>query len=256
MGPPMSEVWSVLGTCHSRLPTRNPAALHVSEYTVERELDVAHTLATRYPNTRDAAGRARLRHSRSAAAPCKGGVRRGGRGRASSSYRNHSSHRRATQATGGLHPVSVLAGYGPISTRIATEMLEAARDVYRVDLDRTGQSLQIERYTPTKRMRRLIEARDQHCCFTGCTRVPLGCDIDHTLAWQDGEATIKFDRQPIPRKSPERATMLGAGRDFQARGDSSARIRGAPLRATNALRGLAARSLRPLIAISRSEQTG
>lgn len=95
----------------------------------------------------------------------------------------------ATQAAEGPRPVSELAGYGPISTRIAAELLESARDVYRVDHDRTGQILQIERYTPTKRMRRLVEARDQHCRFPGCTRVPLGCDIDHTIAWQDGGAT-------------------------------------------------------------------
>lgn len=99
---------------------------------------------------------------------------------------------RATPITGsrtGPRPVSELAGYGPISTRIAAELLETTRDIYRVDHDRTGQVLRIERYAPTKQMRRLLAARDQHCRFPGCTRVPLSCDIDHTIAWQDGGPT-------------------------------------------------------------------
>lgn len=92
-------------------------------------------------------------------------------------------------APSGVRPVSELAGYGPISTRIAAEMIETARDIYRVDEARTGQVLRVERYRPTKQMRRLLSARDQRCRFPCCTRTALGCEIDHAVAWEDGGPT-------------------------------------------------------------------
>ncbi len=86
-------------------------------------------------------------------------------------------------------PECELDGYGPISARVARDMLDTSHNIYRVDADRVGNVLRVDRYKPTKQMRDLLRARDRHCRFPGCTRLPMSCEIDHTIDWQYGGAT-------------------------------------------------------------------
>lgn len=75
-----------------------------------------------------------------------------------------------------------LRGYGPISPEIAREAAAHAHSWNRVFVDRdTGSVIRVERYRPSKEMRRYLATRDEHCRFPGC-RVPAArCDIDHTV---------------------------------------------------------------------------
>jgi hypothetical protein len=34
-----------------------------------------------------------------------------------------------------------------------------------------------------------LVARDRHCAFPGCTRMPVACDAHHIVHWADGGAT-------------------------------------------------------------------
>ncbi|MDD7963515.1 HNH endonuclease signature motif containing protein [Microbacterium thalli] len=48
-------------------------------------------------------------------------------------------------------------------------------------------------YRPTASMRRLLQARDQHCRFPGCRRAAIRCEIDHTIDHALGGHTHIFN---------------------------------------------------------------
>ena len=96
-------------------------------------------------------------------------------------------------------PVCELDGYGPIATRVAAELLTASRNITRVDVDGAGNVLRINRYQPSKEMRRLLRARDRRCRFPGCTRLPMNCDIDHTIPWEHGGPTATTNLEHLCR---------------------------------------------------------
>ncbi|UNK47388.1 HNH endonuclease signature motif containing protein [Arthrobacter sulfonylureivorans] len=43
---------------------------------------------------------------------------------------------------------------------------------------------------PPEWLKRLIRLRDRHCREFGCTVPADQCDIDHTIAWEDGGKTV------------------------------------------------------------------
>ncbi|QIM17435.1 DUF222 domain-containing protein [Leucobacter insecticola] len=90
-----------------------------------------------------------------------------------------------------LHPPpATLAGYGPIDQASAARLSETAAswDVTYVDAD-TGALVSVERYRPSKRIRRYLRVRDQRCRFPGCAVPAIRCDIDHTIDAALGGAT-------------------------------------------------------------------
>ncbi|MHA3683998.1 HNH endonuclease signature motif containing protein, partial [Leucobacter sp. HY1908] len=91
--------------------------------------------------------------------------------------------------------VCELVGYGPIASQIAHDMLALSRNVSRVDEDEYGNVLCVDRYKPTRAMRNLLWARDRRCRFPGCTRLPITCDMDHTIAWEHGGPTTTTNLQ-------------------------------------------------------------
>ena len=46
-------------------------------------------------------------------------------------------------------------------------------------------------YAVPRDLRRLVELRDETCRFPGCRRRAERCDLDHTVAWQDGGHTAE-----------------------------------------------------------------
>lgn len=88
---------------------------------------------------------------------------------------------------------ALLAGYGPIDPDFARRLAEVAPGWDRVLTDpHTGAPLAVDRYRPSKELRRFLGARDEHCRFPGC-RVPARrCDIDHTVdAALGGETSLE-----------------------------------------------------------------
>jgi hypothetical protein len=115
-----------------------------------------------------------------------------------------------------------IPGLGPVLPDTARELLAHARTVTRILLDPYGHVLdvsdplpgpatrttdhdphtwlrQLERlpvrgiptgthgYRPTPRLRRYLTARDRTCCFPGCTRPAVRCDLDHWIPWPLGQ---------------------------------------------------------------------
>lgn len=52
-----------------------------------------------------------------------------------------------------------------------------------------GQVLAVDTYQPSKRLKQLLRARDQHCRWPGCMLRNARCDIDHTIPWAEGGKT-------------------------------------------------------------------
>lgn len=82
-----------------------------------------------------------------------------------------------------------LVGYGPLPQSVAKRIAGEAGAWEVVTVDDGGKLLSVDRYRPTPAMRRHLAARDLHCRAPGC-RVPAHrCDIDHTIAAEDGGPT-------------------------------------------------------------------
>ncbi|WP_298591611.1 HNH endonuclease signature motif containing protein [uncultured Kocuria sp.] len=86
----------------------------------------------------------------------------------------------------------VLAGHGPIGAETARELAAGAPSWQRVLTHPvTGAVLDHDRttYAVPADLRRRLRLRDGTCRFPGCRRRAERCDLDHTVAWQDGGRT-------------------------------------------------------------------
>jgi hypothetical protein len=54
-------------------------------------------------------------------------------------------------------------------------------------------------YRPSRKLRHLVRARNSRCTAPGCNRSAARCDLDHTLAWDDGGLTCECDLAPLCR---------------------------------------------------------
>lgn len=81
----------------------------------------------------------------------------------------------------GTEPAE-LVGYGPIDPG-TTRLLAAGADLWeRVFTSPiTGAVMEVDTYRPTAAQRRHLDARDEHCRFSGCRRPARFCDHDHTI---------------------------------------------------------------------------
>jgi hypothetical protein len=58
-------------------------------------------------------------------------------------------------------------------------------------------------YTPSRRLRHLISARNTRCTAPGCVRPAAACDLDHTLPWDDGGLTCQCNLATLCRHHHE-----------------------------------------------------
>ena len=54
-------------------------------------------------------------------------------------------------------------------------------------------------YHPSRKLAHLIRARSATCTAPGCRRPAARCDLDHTLAWDQGGITCECDLAPLCR---------------------------------------------------------
>ncbi|MCR2793819.1 HNH endonuclease [Microbacterium sp. zg.Y625] len=88
----------------------------------------------------------------------------------------------AATLTGESTEPAELAGYGPIDPTTARHLAATAPVWERLFTSpTTGAVLQVDTYRPSAQMRRLLDARDEHCRFPGCRRPARQCDGDHTI---------------------------------------------------------------------------
>jgi hypothetical protein len=94
-----------------------------------------------------------------------------------------------------------LEGYGPITAAVARRI--AADGTWRRLLTdpASGAVLDIgrERYTPPPDLAEHVIARDQTCRFPTCTRPAEGCDLDHTVPFEQGGTTSAANLGPLHR---------------------------------------------------------
>jgi hypothetical protein len=85
---------------------------------------------------------------------------------------------------------AVLAGSGPIDPETARRLTANAPSWTRVLTDPgSGHPLLVDRYRPSKKQRRFLATRDEHCRFPGCRMPVRRCDVDHTIDAAQGGAT-------------------------------------------------------------------
>lgn len=91
---------------------------------------------------------------------------------------------------GGSSAPGSLDGRGPIDPATARTLAGHARGWERVLTHPvSGAVLAVDRYRPSKAMRRALRARDEHCRFPGCRMPAVRCDKDHTVDFALGGET-------------------------------------------------------------------
>ena len=90
----------------------------------------------------------------------------------------------------GREPAT-LTGRGPIDLDTALRLASKAPEFTRVLTDPvTDMVVAADTYRPSASLRRYLAARDEHCRFPTCNRDARWCDIDHTVAWEDGGKSV------------------------------------------------------------------
>jgi hypothetical protein len=94
-----------------------------------------------------------------------------------------------------------LAGYGPITAEVARRI--AANGTWRRILTdpASGAVLDVgrQRYTPPADLAEHVIVRDRTCRFPTCTRPAAGCDVDHTVPYEQGGPTSDGNLDPLHR---------------------------------------------------------
>jgi len=95
----------------------------------------------------------------------------------------------------------LLDGHSPIDTETARELAASAPCWQRVMTHPvTAEPLRLDTYRPSKRLRRLLGARDQHCRWPGCRRPVRKSEFDHTIPWEDGGPTCAGNLEALCKK--------------------------------------------------------
>ncbi|HLK72634.1 MAG TPA: DUF222 domain-containing protein [Streptosporangiaceae bacterium] len=55
-------------------------------------------------------------------------------------------------------------------------------------------------YRPSRHLQHLVKARNARCTAPGCGRPAARCDLDHTIAWDQGGITCECDLAPLCRR--------------------------------------------------------
>lgn len=114
---------------------------------------------------------------------------------------------------------AILDGHGPIDAETARILAAAAESWQRVMIHPvTAEPLRLNNYPPSKRLRRLLDARDRCCRWPGCRRKAPHSDADHTIAFSEGGKTHAGNLEILCRRhhrlkhaSPWLVEQLGGG---------------------------------------------
>ena len=114
---------------------------------------------------------------------------------------------------------ALLNGQTPIDPDTARALAAHAACWQRVIIHpMTHEPLRLDTYRPSKRLRRLLNARDQHCRWPGCRRNAARADADHTIAWENGGKTCAGNLEilckahhTLKHASAWTVTQLGSG---------------------------------------------
>ncbi|MGW6172875.1 HNH endonuclease signature motif containing protein, partial [Arthrobacter sp. NPDC055138] len=85
-----------------------------------------------------------------------------------------------------------LTGYGLIPPEMTRSLTALAKSWLLVLTDDYGQAIAAAKdlRIPPEWLKRLVRLRDRHCRDFGCTVPADQCEIDHTIAWEDGGKTV------------------------------------------------------------------
>lgn len=96
---------------------------------------------------------------------------------------------------------ALLDGESPIDAETARVLAASAPCWQRVMIDPvTHEPLRLDTYRPSKRLRRLLGARDQHCRWPGCRRRVAKCDVDHTIPFEEGGKTCSGNLEALCKR--------------------------------------------------------
>lgn len=96
---------------------------------------------------------------------------------------------------------ALLLGHGPIDPATARRLTANAPAWTRVLTDPTsGVPLAVDRYRPSKKQKRLLGSRDEHCRAPGCRTPVSRCDIDHTVDAARGGPTAMANLAGLCRR--------------------------------------------------------
>ncbi len=100
-----------------------------------------------------------------------------------------------------------LGGFGPIDADTARSLAATAPGWDRILTHPiSGAVLGVDRYQPSKEMRRHLQVRDQHCRFPGCRMSTRRSDADHTIDFQFGGPTEVSNLAHLCRTTPHAET--------------------------------------------------
>ncbi|NMR28526.1 HNH endonuclease signature motif containing protein [Crystallibacter degradans] len=85
-----------------------------------------------------------------------------------------------------------LAGYGPIPPEMARNLAGLAKSWLLVLTDEYRNAIAAAKDLrhPSEWLKRLVRLRDGHCSGPGCRVEAKFCEVDHTIAWEDGGKTV------------------------------------------------------------------
>lgn len=96
-----------------------------------------------------------------------------------------------TLAGAGDEP-AILDGHGPIDRETARQLAGSSPCWQRVMIHPvTAEPLRLDTYRPSKRLRRLLHARDRCCRWPGCRRPARRSEADHTIPFSAGGSTCR-----------------------------------------------------------------
>lgn len=115
---------------------------------------------------------------------------------------------------------ALLAGSGPIDRETARILAANAPGWDRVMYHpHSGAPLAVDRYRPSRKLRRFLRVRDERCRFPGCTQRPWRCDLDHTVDAAHGGPTAECNlahfcrrHHTVKHATAWRVRQLGQGR--------------------------------------------
>lgn len=92
---------------------------------------------------------------------------------------------------GASNEPATITGRGPIDLDTALRLASTAPEFTRILTQPvTGMVVAVDTYRPSTSLRRYLAARDRHCRFPTCNRDAKWCDLDHTVAWEDGGKSV------------------------------------------------------------------